>query len=248
MSTARINLFWLIIFTLTLPLAVVVSTQLARSSFEKIKLRGQTITVKGYAELPIDSDRAEWSTQIVTRDTDRTRGYATLSQHRDRLLEYLADFGFEGASVAMGPVGIEPNFERDTRGRLTNTIENYAITQRFSIASTDVKTISQTARDAGDLIREGIELNSSAPTYLYTRLDEMKLKLLGEATTNGRQRAELLVAGSGDRLGPLRSASQGVFQITPAFSTEVSSYGENDTTSLHKVIKAVVTVEYAIAE
>jgi hypothetical protein len=248
MATSRINLFWLIIFTLTLPLAVVVSTQLARSSLEKIKLRGQTITVKGYAELPIVSDRAEWSTRIVARDADRTRGYAALSQQRDRLLQYLADFGFEGANVAMGPVDIEPNFARDAKGNLTHTIENYEITQRFSIASDDVKAVSRTARDAGDLIREGIELNSTAPSYLYTKLDATKLKLLGEATANGRQRAQLLVAGSGNRLGPLRSASQGVFQITPAFSTEVSSYGENDTTSLNKVIKAVVTVEYAIAE
>jgi hypothetical protein len=41
-----------------------------------------------------------------------------------------------------------------------------------------------------------------------------------------------LVSGSGNALGDLKSASQGVFQIAPAYSTEVSSYGENDTSSI----------------
>ncbi len=122
------------------------------------------------------------------------------------------------------------------------------VSQNFTIASRDVNAVTRVARDAGGLIAEGIELNSNSPRYLYTRLDELKLAMLSEAVANARQRADLLVSGSGDRLGSLRSASQGVFQITPAFSNEISGSGENDTTSIDKVIKAVVTVEYAIAE
>ena len=87
----------------------------------------------------------------------------------------------------------------------------------------------------------GVELSCDSPRYLYTRLDDLKLAMIADATRNARERAELLVAGSPNTLGPLQSASQGVFQITPAFSNEVSGTGMNDTTSLHKVIKAVVT-------
>lgn len=72
--------------------------------------------------------------------------------------------------------------------------------------------------------------------------------MLAAATTNARARAQRLLAGGTGQLGPVQSASQGVFQITPAFSTEVSSSGRNDTTSLNKAIKAVVTVEYRITE
>jgi uncharacterized protein len=70
--------------------------------------------------------------------------------------------------------------------------------------------------------------------------------MLSEAAGNARERARRMVEGTGSRLGPVRSATQGVFQITPAFSTEVSDGGENDTTSIGKLIKAVVTVEFAI--
>lgn len=104
MSQSRIDLIWLIVFTLTLPVAVVVSTQLARSSFEKVRLRGQTVTVKGYAERPIVSDRAEWSCGITERHADRTAAYTALESARNRLLTYLQQAGFGEQTVGVGPV------------------------------------------------------------------------------------------------------------------------------------------------
>lgn len=248
MSNARINLFWLIIFTCTLPIAVVFSTHLARKSFERVKIEEQTVYVKGYAELPITSDRAEWSTQIVERHADLAQAYAALERNRLTLLQYLSSHGFEQDAVTLGPVGISELRKRDAKGNYTNEIEFFVVRQRFSIASDDVQAIAQAARGAGDLISGGINLDSNSPSYLYTKLDEKKLEMLEQATSNARERAQLLVGNSGEKLGPLRSASQGVFQITPAFSNEVSGGGYNDTSSLNKVIKAVVTVEYAIRE
>lgn len=248
MSNARINLFWLIIFTLTLPIAVVFSTHLARKSFERVKMDAQTVTVKGYAELPITSDRAEWSTRIVERNSDLAQAYAALERNRQTLLQYLESQGFDSDAVTPGPVGISELRKRDEKGNYTNDIEFYVIGQRFSIASKDVQRIAKTARGAGDLISGGINLDSDAPSYLYTKLDEKKLEMLEQATDNARQRAVRLVGGDESRLGGLRTASQGVFQITPAFSNEVSGGGYNDTSSLNKVIKAVVTIEYAINE
>ncbi len=248
MSNSRINLFWLIIFTLTLPIAVVFSTHLARKSFERVKLDEQTVYVKGYAELPITSDRAEWATQIVERNADLTQAYAALERNRLTLLQYLASHGFDQNVVALGPVGISELRKRDAKGNTTNDVEYFVVRQRFSIASNNVQSIAKAARGAGDLISGGINLDSDSPQYLYTKLDEKKLEMLEQATGNARERAIRLVGGSGENLGPLRSASQGVFQITPAFSNEVSGGGYNDTSSLDKVIKAVVTIEYAIRE
>ena len=246
MSNARINLFWLIIFGATLPLGVVISTHLARRSFEKVKLRGQTITVKGYAQQRIVSDLAMWSASIGLRDPDRTAGYKSLERDRALLLAYLKSHGFEEDKVDFSPVSISPVYKLNDEGDKTNEIELYAIGQGFSIESDDVQLIAKVAKESSSLIADGVDLSARSPSYLYTKLDKMKLEMLGRATGNARERAERLVDGSGNGLGPLRSASQGVFQITPAYSTEVSSYGYNDSTSIDKSIKAVVTVEYAI--
>jgi hypothetical protein len=44
----------------------------------------------------------------------------------------------------------------------------------------------------------------------------------------------------------MRSSSQGVFQITPRDSTEVSDYGFNDTSSREKDVNAVVSATFAV--
>ena len=47
-----------VVFSLTLPMAVVVSTHLAGRTFERVKMREQTVSVKGSAEQLIHADRA----------------------------------------------------------------------------------------------------------------------------------------------------------------------------------------------
>ena len=87
---------------------------------------------------------------------------------------------------------------------------------------------------------------SSAPEYFYTKLDELKIEMLAKATENAKQRAESMTKATGNKIGFMRSAKMGVFQITPVTSTDVSDWGVNDTTSLYKKVMAVVTVSFAI--
>ena len=69
---------------------------------------------------------------------------------------------------------------------------------------------------------------------------------IGAATKDSLLRAQQFAANSGVMVGPLRSASQGVFQITSPNSTETADYGSYDTSTVEKLVKAVVTVEYAV--
>jgi hypothetical protein len=246
MSRVFFNWFWVIVFALSLPMGVVLSTHLARRSFEKVKLRDQTITVKGYAEQPIVSDLAQWSARITARAGSMVEAAEALRQSYVTTQAMLAPHGFDPASVELAPVQISILYTKDDKGHNTNQIEGYVLRQSLTITSGDVRLIATVARDAAALIAQGVELEAHPPTYLYTRLDDLKLDMIGQATANARQRAEQLVSASTSRVGPLRSASQGVFQITPAFSTEVSGSGMNDTATIDKVIKAVVTVEYAL--
>lgn len=245
-SAFRFNLFWVVVFSATMPLAVIASTHLARKSFERVKLRDQTITVKGYAERPITSDLAQWSATITARSPGMVEAGRQLEASRAAALAFLAERGFSTDSVDLSPVSIGMRYALDANGRATNTIESYVLSQTLSIGSNDVQRVASVARDSSSLVTQGVEISAGTPSYLYTKLEDLKLEMLSEATANGRQRAERLVSASTNRLGALRSASQGVFQITPAHSTEVSNAGMNDTMSIEKVIKAVVTVEYAI--
>jgi hypothetical protein len=128
----------------------------------------------------------------------------------------------------------------------TNIVEGYNLVQPLSITSSNIEQIAEIANEITVLIQQGVEFDSFPPQYFYTKLDDMKIELLGEATKNAYMRAEQLAENSGSKVGSLKYASQGVFQITPVYSTQVSDYGTYDTSTIEKSVKAVVTIEYSI--
>ena len=89
-------------------------------------------------------------------------------------------------------------------------------------------------------------MNSGAPDYLYRKLDALKIEMLAAATENAKQRAENMARATGNKIGSIRSARMGVFQITPSTSTDVSDAGINDTSSPDKKVTAVVTASFSI--
>jgi hypothetical protein len=59
-------------------------------------------------------------------------------------------------------------------------------------------------------------------------------------------RATQIAEKSGGRIGRIKNVRQGVFQITPRNSTEISDYGMNDVSAIDKDITAVVRVTFAL--
>ena len=154
------------------------------------------------------------------------------------------DVELEG--VEFSPLALSTKYELNEKGIPTNKIESFTLSQEFSLISSNIALITKLSQNITSLFKEGITVVSHSPKYFYSKLDEMKITMLGAAATDAYQRAEELVTKSGAHVGRLRSAHQGVFQITPVFSNSVSDYGEFDTSSIDKRIKAVVTMEFAI--
>jgi hypothetical protein len=70
--------------------------------------------------------------------------------------------------------------------------------------------------------------------------------MLSLATKDAMKRAEQIATNTNSKVGALRSARMGVFQITPLYSNEVADYGINDTSSLDKEITAVISCDFQI--
>ncbi|RUM61898.1 MAG: SIMPL domain-containing protein, partial [Persephonella sp.] len=88
-----------------------------------------------------------------------------------------------------------------------------------------------------DLNATGLSVSVSGPRFFLSKLDAVKLKLIKEATQNGKTRAELMASSSGSKLGKLVSARQGVIQITKPNSSEMASWGVYNTDTIDKVVK-----------
>ena len=212
----------------------------------QIKQENQALEVKGFAEKKIISDFASWTGSFTTRAPQLTAAYEQLSRHREAVEAFLHDRSVPEDSYELFPVGTSVLFAQNPQGGFTNQVEGYALSQEIRVSSANIDLVSSVSKHSASLVQQGIEFTSYRPEYFYTRLGELKISMLAEATADARQRAEVLAENGGGQIGHLLSARQGVFQITPAHSTEISDYGRNDTSSREKSIKAVVTLRYAV--
>jgi hypothetical protein len=134
------------------------------------------------------------------------------------------------------------------KGNRTNEVDYVTATRSLRVNSSQVEKLKVMSRQLYDLNGEGIRLTLSGPEFFVSQLDEVKIDLMKRATKNGRDRAEIMAKSSGEKLGSLVSARQGVIQITKPNSTRTSSYGIYDTETIEKVVKLVVTLEFKIGK
>jgi hypothetical protein len=139
-------------------------------------------------------------------------------------------------------------YDYDQNGALRNTIFNgYNLTQNLKVQSKNVDLIENISREVTELIDAGVELNSFAPEYYYTKLAQLKIKMIESATKDAKNRAEKIALNAGGGLGTLKSAEMGVFQITGENSSEDYTWGGNfNTSSKKKTANITIRLKYDI--
>jgi uncharacterized protein len=236
---------------LVFAIALIGSTYIAASSWVKVKTREvRTIEVTGSAKRRIVSDLIEWKASIETQGQDRTAAYKALHENVDKTMAYLKQQGIKDTDVRVSAVETEEIIESELVGSGDNRIERevkkgWSTRQTIQVSSTEVDQIERVSREVTSLIEAGVPITSSAPAYFYTKLGELKIEMLAEASKDARTRAERMLASAGDaKLGKLHKADMGVINVNPANSTESSWDGNNDTTSLKKDIITIVHVSF----
>ena len=105
-----------------------------------------------------------------------------------------------------------------------------------------VEAVSKTVTE---LLGQGIELSSSSPEYLYTKLADLKINLIAKASGDAHARAEQIAKNSGMELDDLKSAVIGVLQITAQDSSEAySDIGSYNTDARKKVAAITIKTQY----
>jgi hypothetical protein len=237
----------IIILGICIAVATIVSSIILSKGFLKItKFVREQITVTGSAQKEIKSDYIVWKSTFSTRQADLKTGYKKLNEDLEKVKKYLIGKGVGEKEITVSQISTSKVYKKNEKGNDTNEIQWYVFSQTIEVRSKDVEKIDKISRESTELIEENIELESQAPEYFYTKLDELKIEMLAKATENAKLRAENMVKATGNKIGSIRSARMGVFQITPITSTDVSDWGVNDTSSLEKKVMAVVSAGFAI--
>lgn len=241
----RINSSWVIV-ALILALGLVLSAFIAGGSVVKSKEAANSISITGSAKKQIKSDLAVWDGSFSATAPEMTAAYNKLQDSQAKVKAYLQSKGIADKDMVFSSINTNTRYVMLPNGQNSNQVESYELRQQVEIKSKNVDQITLLSREATDLINQGVEFQSMPPQYFYTKIADLKIEMLSLATKDAMKRAEQIAKNTNSRVGALRAARMGVFQITPLYSNEVSDYGINDTSSLDKEITAVMTCEFQI--
>ena len=231
--------------------ALVVSVFLLAGGMKGFRSRSaKTIAVTGKAERTFTSDLIVWTATINSESLTLSTAYSELKERQKAVADYLKSKQIPADAITYSSVDITKQHDSfyDSEGsRVVSTFRGYLLKQTVTISSKDIHSIKAVSRQISELINQGIEIESGAPRYYYTKLNELKIQMLKEAAEDARNRAKVVAEGGDSQLGSLELSSMGVFQIVGENSDEDFSWGGSFNTS-SKVKTASITVSstYAI--
>ncbi len=229
-----------------LAIGLVLSSLIFGWFYSNAKKGDEAVTVTGSARKRIKSDLVVWSAGISYQAPQLADAYRSLSENIPRVKQYLIGKGIAENQITISSISTQTLKQQDANGAETSEITGYSLRQRIEVRSNEVDKIAQIAREATELINQGILIESNAPQYNYTQLGDLKIEMLGEAAKDAKTRAEKIADSTGNKIGAVRSARMGVMQITAADSTEVSDAGISDSTTIDKDVTAVVNISFAV--
>ncbi|MCX7835816.1 MAG: SIMPL domain-containing protein [bacterium] len=230
---------------LILGISFIVSAIIIAGALKNIRATSETITVTGSARKPVMSDLIVWKMQVNVFASTLPNAYQELLSERTKVMNFLREAGIPDTSINLS----HPNswVERQYyEGRNESRVIGFRYVQNISVQSYDIDKIEKIIQSADKLILSGVSIEMQQPEYLVTKLSEYRLSLLGEATKDAQERAQKIASGIGSKIGAIRSARVGVFQVNAPNSMEISDYGVYDTSTRKKEITAVVSVSFAI--
>jgi uncharacterized protein len=185
--------------------------------YSSAKHEPKTLEVKGSAKKGIVSDTVMWLGTITARDPNLVKAYEKLKADADRVADFVKKAGIAEKEVTFSAISTEKIFQReviptppkgdgsDAKGAptvvATAKVEMYVLRQGVSVESREMEKVPGISRSITSLIKDGVEIESGSPRYVYSKLSELKIDMLAEATKDATLRATQIVSNATVRWG-----------------------------------------------
>ena len=230
-------------------IAIVVAAYIVGNSYVKRATPPGVISVTGSGSEDFTSDLIVWEGIFSQTSMNLREAYENLNKDKETVRNYLISKGISEENIVFNSVEtIEKKEPRYENGNYVGEIfQGYLLRQTVKIEATDVPLVEEVAREITELLEKGVQFNSTQPRYYYTKLADLKIKMISAATEDARIRAEKIAENSGSELGDLQSADLGVFQIIGQNSGENFTWGgAYNTADKKKTASVTMRLEYEI--
>lgn len=252
LQTESKNSLPLIIFGIILALGLIAAAFVLGTQFKNLKQSG-TITVKGLAEAPYKANLAQIQMGVSAWGQDYAGALANGKNDFKALQQFVASKGFSVSGQNVTPISVEPYNEDyvDEQGQTRSRQNGYKATQTLSISSQELNKITNMLAQVQNYRISHESVTFEKPQYLLNDLEKIKHDLIAKATDDANKRAEEFAKTGHAKVGVMRSASQGSFNILDAHNpdSDDSDYGGTyDKDGVDKLVRLVVTIDYAIEQ
>ena len=201
------------VIAIVIALGLAVGGAFIGNGLEHFRMADRSIVIKGLAEQSVDSDYVTWPLTVRRAADSFQSVQESLAADRDKLVEFLHGLGFTRSEMEIRPLVVSDAYSREYAS--SNSPTRYSGSALVIVKSERVDAVASAALATDPLIAAGVQLDLGAgPQYALRAFNDAKGPLLKAATENARAQAEKFAAESGASLGGLKSANQGIIQIT----------------------------------
>jgi hypothetical protein len=198
------------------------------------------VTVKGLSEREVPADMGIWPVRFRVAANDLKALEDQIGTGRKTIHEFLKTAGFKEDEISSVPPQIT-DAEATTNAssnEQTKPAFRYSALVTVLLRSSNVDEIRKAMEKSDQLVQSGVALGgdeySGRAEFLFTGINKIKPDMIEEATVNARKAAEKFAADSNSKVGAIRRATQGTFEVN-----------DRDSSSPHrKIVRVVTTVDY----
>ncbi|MCA8929486.1 MAG: SIMPL domain-containing protein [Alphaproteobacteria bacterium] len=216
-------------------------------AFVQARTVDRTVTVKGLAEREVVADTAIWPLRFTATHDDLDRALAKLAADEKTVHAFLTAGGIDAAEIGVQQFSVVDQLAQQYQSGPVRS--RYIVNETLLVRSGAIDKVAKLAQDVGQLVTAGVILSTeggftSGPNYLFTRLNAIKPAMLAEALANAREGASAFARDAGAKVGGIRRAWQGVFQILPRDQAP----GLYEQGQINKTVRVVSTIDYALVD
>jgi hypothetical protein len=169
-----------------------------------------------------------------------------LSRSLREIKAFLARHNIDTSDITLQQFNVNDAETNQYAGARATT--RFVIRQTVVVRSTTPERVAAASQRVGELVNAGVVLSSGGeygpggPTYVFTRLNDLKPPMIAEATARAREAAEQFARDAESELGSIRRANQGIFEILPRDQAP----GIFEGNQILKTVRIVSTIEYLL--
>lgn len=232
----------LIVFAIILAVGVVGLGAFLKSGIVGFKDNDRIVLVKGLAEIEVEADKVIWPISFKVAGNNLLSLYSEMEQTEHKIKQFLKIHNISDSTISVAIPAVQ-DLSTDQYHSSNKIAFRYIITSSITVNTREVNKTLKAMQSVSELIKQGIAINSSqwgrsSVTFDFNGLNEIKPKLIRQATANARLSAEQFAMDSDSKLGKIKTARQG----------EVVINTPDITTPYKKTVRVVTTIEYFLKD